>query len=336
MKISLENVISFFIPFCQIVYYYSAALSTGHCLCGTKKGNGVPCQAEDDRNQINPNNLVRTEIVLRDEWTLVPLISIDKAFVMFDQTNNENAWACIAEPKRCYRRPKPISFHDLGIILPKKGTTFNEIHNFIIPLCLPAEDTSIPELDSNGKDAIITFVGWGEQYNEEPTAESQNWQEDLRDPKWTSCTTNHFGLEWDITVKDTTKLKRCKIEFLRDEVVKKGWKGCKKCPPSGCLAKDLPVGYEFDRCDDYWVQVLKVVKNQVDPKKVSEFDNVKKIKIKNSCDDYETECLRLDLFQDRGWCEIDDGTLDDWGICDYSCDQVEVRLYFHFYEFYPY
>jgi len=327
----MENGISLFIYFSKNIYYYSAALSAGHCLCGIVKGYGVSCKAGDDQNQINPRNLISTEIVLRDEWILVPLVEIDTAYVMYDQTNYENAWACIADPTRCYRRPKPVWFHDLGIILPKKGTTFiSLLFDFIIPLCLPAEDTIIPEHDSDGKDAIITFVGWGAQYNEDPTAESQLWQQDLRNPTWTSCTTTHFGLDWDITVKDTTKLKRCKIEFLRDEVVKKGWKGCKKCSATGCSSKDLPVGYEFDRCEDYWVQALKVVQKQVDPEKVSEFEDVLKIKIKNGCEFYEPECLRLDLFQNQGWCEIEDGTLDDWAICDYSCAHVEVRLYFYF------
>ena len=293
-------------------------------MCGTINGNGVPCKAGDDQNQINSNNLIRTEIVLRDEWRLVPLVAIDAAYVMFDQTNHENAYACIVEPKRCYSVPKPDWFHDLGIIL------FEYAQFGIIPLCLPAEDTIIPKIDSVGKDAIITVVGWGEKYNEDPPAVSQLWQQDLRNPKWTSCTTTHFGLDWDITVKDTTKLKRCKIEFLRDAVVKKGWKGCKKCSATGCSSKDLPVGYEFDRCEDYWVQALKVVQKQVDPEKVSEFEDVLKIKIKNGCEIYEPECLRLDLFQNQGWCEIEDGTLDDWAICDYSCAHVEVRLYFYF------
>ena len=47
----------------------------------------------------------------------------------------------------------------------------------------------------------------------------------------------------------------------------------------------------------------------------------------------ELECLKLDLFKKQGWCRINGGTIDDWGICDHSCDQVEVS-YFQFYYFY--
>ena len=248
---------------------------------------------------------------------------------MYDQTRHLNAWLCIAGNPICTRRPKQKFFHDLGIIRPREGTSFKQSANFIVPLCLPADDTLIPAQYFNGDDALITVVGEGNQYNEVPDGEPVKWQQASRNPKYTSCTTSQFGnTNHDVTV-DTTKIKRCAIEFLKNNVVKNGWRGCRKCHKKGCSAADLPVGYEFDKCKDYWIQAKKAVKKMNNPEITDKFSNINKIKVVETCGNGEPQCLKWDLFKKHGWCQVEGGTLDDWGICDHSCDQVEV-LNFHF------
>jgi len=205
-------------------------------------------------------------------------------------------------------------------------------------LCLPAENAQIP----NGKDAIITFVGGGKQYSELPDGKASNWSPGSRNPRFTSCTTSQLGNTNHDTTVDT-KVKRCKISFLKNNVVKNGWRGCRKCPRSGCSETDLPVGYEFDKCKDYWVQAKEAVKKRNEPLTTEKFKKINKIKIAETCgisvlgySDIGHECLKWEFFINHGWCEVDGGTLDDWGICDHSCNHVEVlnlHLYQHYYIF---
>ena len=323
----------------QYVSYYSTAITAGHCVCGKTDGLGEYCDVGKDRNQIDvPNNVIRTEIYLSHRWLFIPLVTIERAYVMYFQLGKENCKECIyPSPKNpsCTQSCEDQFFHDLGIIQPRIGTIFRHraVLNFIVPLCLPAENAQIPtQYSSDGKDAIITTVGNGIQYNEVPDGKDSKWNPDSRNPRFTSCTTSQLGnTNHDATVE--TKFKKCKIEFLKNNVVKNGWRGCRKCPRIGCSKTDLPVGYEFDKCTDYWVQAKKAVKKN-GPVKTEKFKKINKIKISEACGISEPECLKWDVFINHGWCEVDGGTLDDWGICDHSCNHVEVlnlHLYQHYY-----
>jgi len=308
-------------------------------VCGRNIGGatgGEYCAVGKDRNQINhPNNLIRTEIYHNNIiWLLIPLVTIERAYVMYLQKENENCWACIDNIPGCTQPCEQRFFHDLGIIRPRTGITFihHPMLNFIVPLCLAAENAQIPTQYANRKDAIITFVGGGRQYNEVPDGTSSNWSPGSRKPGFTSCTTSQLGNTNHDTTVDT-KVKSCKISFLKDNVVKNGWRGCRKCPRNGCSETDLPVGYEFDKCTDYWVQAKKAVEKRNEPETTERFEKINKIKISEKCGISEPECLKWDFFIKHGWCEVDGGTLDDWAICDHSCNHVEV-LNLHFYHHY--
>ena len=123
---------------------------------------------------------------------------------------------------------------------------------------------------------------------------------------------------WD-TSTEQSKFKPCSIEFLKDQVVKNGWKGCKKYRTDD----DLPINYERvpGECEKMWNKAKQTVQNQG---KRKQFENVMKIKVKEDCGDWKLECLNIKLFKERGWCRITNGTIDDWGICTDSCEYVEV------------
>ena len=277
-----------------------------------------------DLNQITLKNTIKIKI-FDDSWNLFELAIIKRAYVKYDKKKKNNAVYCVDFPEHCKRQPVDNDFHDLGILLPKKGTTFKHFNQLVVPLCLPAETASIPKQDNE----LITFVGWGSQYNEIPkgSATVPPWDETKRNPITTSCTTNQYGVLWDTTAEEI-KFKMCRVKFLKDYVEKNGWKGCKKCSTTGCTPKDLPINYEFDKCENYWREAKNVVEKN-DKDKRRKFENVMKIKIESACENWEPECLNLKLFSKYGWCEVEGGSIDDWAICDLSCKHVKV-LHFYF------
>ena len=275
-------------------------------------------------NQITLKNTIKIKI-FDNNWNLFELAIIKRAYVKYDKAKKANAVFCLRHRDECIQQPDVSDFYDLGILLPKKGTTFQHLNDLVVPLCLPAETASIPKSDTQ----LITFVGWGEQYNEDPkgTEVVPKWDITKRNPRTTSCTTNQYGMLWDTTA-DKSKFKMCRVKFLNDHIVTNGWKGCKKCPDKGCTPQDLPINYKFDTCEYYWKQAKKVGEKQSEAIR-QKFENVMKIKIESPCENWETECLNLKLtFGKYGWCEVEGGSIDDWGICDMSCKHVEV---FHIY-----
>ena len=180
----------------------------GHNVAGVT--GGEYCLAGKDTNQINrPYNLIRTQIYHNDGWVFIPLVTIERAYVMFAQTQLLNCWASL-DTQPCTQQEHRF-YHDLGIIRPMLGTTFKErpILSFIVPICLPAEDAQIPSKNPKGKPRLITIVGDGIQYNELPDGKASNWKSGSRNPSSTSCTTSQLGNTNHDTTRDT-KVKRCK------------------------------------------------------------------------------------------------------------------------------
>ena len=294
-------------------------------MCGLVEGEGQKCQSGKYANQIDINrNAIDTYIYNIDEngWSLRSLANIVRAYVLYDQQRRNLALECLKNPGSCLQPPRPSDFHDLGILLPKRGNTFNDFASFVVPVCLAAVGSIIPADTHN----TITFVGWGKQYSESPDGDyvpddhSFPWDEKRRNPKTTSCTTTQFGVYWDTDV-EKSKFRPCRVKFLKNKVVKNGWKGCKKYQDS---SDELPINYEFEKCKYYWEIAQKKIDERNDAQEMGEFEKINKIKIKSYCENWEPECLKLDLFKELGWCEVEGGNIDDWGICDTSCEHVEV------------
>ena len=99
----------------------------------------------------------------------------------------------------------------------------------------------------------------------------------------------------------------------------------------GCKKGGFPTGYEFEKCEKYWGKARKLISKQSEKVK-KDFENAQKIKIDSKCENWTPECLNVKLFTDQGYCEVNGGNLDDWGICDTSCKhaKVLVTLFCHF------
>ena len=267
-------------------------------------------------NQINEKNKI--EIYIQDDtWNLKFLAQVFKAYIKYKEYLKHFAIQCMRPEnyENCKQSPRGIrkeDFHDLGLLHIGDGETFQNlkivrgISGDIVPLCLPSEDAQIDE------DKEITMVGYGNQYKERPT--DNNWNVQNRNPTDTTCTTNEYGVYWDTTPK-RSKFKPCAIEFMKDN----NW-GCKK----GYAEDMLPIGYEFDVCEDYWRKARWFMNTMPSNIQTAFFANAKKIKIISQCTDWIPECLHYSLFEMSGWCRVKNGNLDDWGICDVSCKYAKV------------
>ena len=291
---------------------------------------GEPCLEGDNTNQLTNSNTIKVKHLDTND-KLADLARIREAFVKYDKDKHEAALRCINNPTLCQRSDVQDSdFLNLGILVTKVRKAFSNQ----IPICLPAGNAKIPELDQRNddeKDAIITFVGWGRQYSEYPDGKESGWTQSERNPESTSCTTNQFGVYWD-TTEEKTKFKPCNIAFLKGggEIGKKNWKGCKMYTGS---PDDLPMNYEFEQCEYYWRKAREYVRESQNQDMIRDFEEVKKIKIHSDCLNWVPECLKEELFRKHGWCEVqsDDHieSMDNWGLCDEACKHVEV-LYFPF------
>ena len=265
------------------------------------------------KNQITVENKI--EVHIQDcDWELQLLAHISKAYVKYDENKNSYSRKCSQPEKHpeCYQSPpRKKDYHDIGILYLEEGQTFQDLQDTfrisgpIIPLCLPSKDAKILE------DKEITTVGYGLQYEEWPRDE--NWNEQNRDPIYTSCATNKYGVYWDTTSKKS-KFKPCSVQFMKEN----GW-GCIKSRVSDML----PISYEFDVCEKYWNIAREFISQQHNDIQ-SEFQEALKIKVNSICKNWIPECLSLDLFESRGWCEVKGGNFDDWSICDVSCDHAPV------------
>ena len=268
-------------------------------------------------NQINEKNKI--EIYIQDDtWNLRFLAHVFKAYVKYKPNLYEIAIACLRPRnyKKCKQRQHGVLgnwYHDLGLLYIGDGKTFQDLkiaHGIlgdIVPLCLPSEDAQIDE------DKEITMVGYGRQYDEHPKDE-KDWNVRNRNPTDTTCTTNEYGVYWDTTPK-RSKFKPCAIEFMKDN----NW-GCKK----GYAEDMLPIGYEFDICEDYWTKARWFMNTMPSNIQTAFFANAKKIKIISQCKNWIPECLHPSHFEISGWCRVKNGNVDDWGICDVSCKYAKV------------
>ena len=297
------------------LFYCSRAITSGHCVCGGEGENETPCLIDptEDKDQLSNHNIIKIGIseYQVDGWRLNIIARAANAYVKFNENRISHAIHCIVnleeDPQCKTNRPKYEDWHDIGILYLRKGVNFEDLNDYIIPLCLPAKDAKIPE------ESDITMVGYGLQYDEEPL--DPNWDELNRNPDWTTCATNQYGVYWDTTSK-RSKFAKCKVKFMKDNK----W-GCKK----GLSPEVLPVGYEYEVCEKYWKKAREFISTQPDAIK-TDFQNAMKIKVKSNCENWTPECIHLNLFKDHGWCEVDvvDGNIDDWGICDTSCANASV------------
>ena len=97
-------------------------------------------------NQIDiNNNAIYVLIYNEDEngWGFLPPIRISRAYAFFDQQRRMLATKCLNYPESCTVTQllsiRPSDFHDLGILLPRQGQTFNDFASFVVPLCLAAQ-----------------------------------------------------------------------------------------------------------------------------------------------------------------------------------------------------
>ena len=149
------------------LYFYRAALTAGHCICGRDKttGKGKKCLSQT-QNQIQDGNEIKVFVYeKRQAINELLLGQIDRAYVKYDQDENDKAKVCLSHVVQCIQNPPTkTSWSDLGILIPKKNTIFvtPSLHTRIGPLCLPSKDAVVPAFTSDLDK--ITFAGQGYQY----------------------------------------------------------------------------------------------------------------------------------------------------------------------------
>ena len=204
-----------------------------------------------------------------------------------------------------YPIPPDQNYYDFAILIPEANTQFTD-NSQVSTICLPNIDAEFPE-----DEIITTATNYNRKYSERPT--DHLFRPAHRNPKRASCTTTELGVYTDSEI-EKSKFKPCKIDFLeRNE-----WQ-CKK----GRTTDDLPMSYELEVCEEYWTMANDLVK-KIGGDKSTRFLTVDKIKIISECSNWVPECLRLDQFEDSGWCQVEGNDIDDWGICDFQCEYAKV------------
>ena len=301
----------------------TVAITAAHCICGSDKDTPdqlrqfTDCARGSHRTATNPLNEIwrkqytqyHNEIMAgvgdKDQRRLSK-IEIPIAYVMGDTFQEINAQA-------------GINF-DIGLVITIDGSgNGRRFYTHTIPrgdikvgsLCLAAKKINAPHM----YEGQIVTVGWGARYSEvkDPT----NFI--LPQANNHSCTTNEFG-------PPSAAFKHCNVDhvFLN-----------KNRMFDGCRRKEMPTGYDLQKCDEYFQKAEKAI--EIEVRKMSDstipdlwtltnkFEIIpfKKRNIIGISSEIKTICYKPRLFSDLGWCYVDDDKgqrTDQWGFCGPSCD----------------
>ena len=299
----------------------TVAITAAHCICGSSKTPShlkqyTECKRGGNRNAKNPLNEIRRkedtfyyrEIIAgvggKDKRRLIK-IDILIAYVMGDTFEEINAGAGIR--------------FDIGLVITKdKSGNGKRFYTHMIPqgdikvgsLCLATKKTTAPHM-YEGK---IVTVGWGVRYSE--VTDPTNFI--LPQANNHSCTTNEFG-------PPSAAFKHCNVDhvFWNNRMF------------DGCRRKEMPTGYDLQKCDEYFQKAEKAIEREVRKMSDSTISDLwtltnkfeiipfKKRNIIGISSEIKTICYKPRLFSDLGWCYVDDDKgqrTDQWGFCGPSCD----------------
>ena len=308
------------------------AVSAAHCICGSPDFRNIPPHllqytecVGGDHKKFNPPNEIRTRrksqrnyneltahVGDKDKTQTTP-IHIFVAYVMSDTRHD--------------RSKKETRFgiaYDVGLVMTKDQsgngiqfylhTTPVDYHIKVGSVCLAAKKDDDPFV----YDGYVVSVGWGIRYSDvkRPNGKPES--------NLHSCTTNRFGPSF-------ATFRHCNVNYIFSNPDDKK-----------CQRQSRPVGYDSEKCDRYLKEAEKAIERKLSTIPDDSLQRTLSLtwKLTNrfeilasregSCIGPSTGikriCYKQKLFEDYGWCYLDDGkgneNTNEWGFCDTSCDLV--------------